>query len=166
MRGMEDAAGSHLDALREMREMRERALAGGGEARIEQQHARGRLTARERIAALQDAGSFQELGALAAHGIVDFGPAERRYPGDGVVTGFGRINGRREAVFAHDFTVLGGSLSEVQSRAASRTPRSKATSRSSGSQRSGASSARGRCQVSARSAPAPRRAAGRRRPPA
>ena len=105
--------GAHL---RTLREMRLRAALGGGSKRIEQQHARGRLTARERLDALLDAGSFQELGALATHGVSDFGLADQRFPGDGVVTGFGKISGRRVAVFAHDFTVLGGSFSEVQSR--------------------------------------------------
>ena len=103
----------HLQALREMRS---RSLAGGGPQRIEQQHARGRLTARERIEQLLDDGSFQELGALATHSVSDFGLAEQRFPGDGIVTGFGKVDGRRVAVFAHDFTVLGGSFSEVQSR--------------------------------------------------
>ncbi len=102
--------------LRQLREMRERSLQGGGPERIEQQHARGRLTARERLALLLDAGSFQELGALATHNVSDFGLEQHRYPGDGIVTGFGKISGRRVAVFAHDFTVLGGSFSEVQSR--------------------------------------------------
>jgi acetyl-CoA carboxylase carboxyltransferase component len=104
---------AHIEALRELRA---RAAQGGGAHRIEQQHARGRLTARERLLALLDEGSFQELGALATHDVRDFGLDKQRYPGDGVVTGFGKINGRRVAVFGHDFTVLGGSFSEVQSR--------------------------------------------------
>jgi acetyl-CoA carboxylase carboxyltransferase component len=104
---------SPLDALREMRA---RSAAGGGPERVQQQHARGRLTARERLDQLLDAGSFQELGALATHGIAEFGLERQRFPGDGIVTGFGKIHGRRVAVFAHDFTVLGGSFSEVQSR--------------------------------------------------
>jgi acetyl-CoA/propionyl-CoA carboxylase carboxyl transferase subunit len=103
----------HLSTLRDMRR---RAVAGGGEQRIEQQHARGRLTARERLALLLDGNTFQELGALATHDVRDFGLEQQRFPGDGVVTGFGKVNGRRVAVFAHDFTVLGGSFSEVQSR--------------------------------------------------
>jgi acetyl-CoA carboxylase carboxyltransferase component len=102
--------------LQTLREMRLRAREGGGPKRIEQQHARGRLTARERLEMLLDDGSFQELGALATHDVRDFGLDKQRYPGDGVVTGFGKINGRRVAVFAHDFTILGGSFSEVQSR--------------------------------------------------
>ncbi|HEX6291682.1 MAG TPA: acyl-CoA carboxylase subunit beta [Herpetosiphonaceae bacterium] len=108
------------DQLTQLRALRERALQGGGPKRIEQQHARGKLTARERLSILLDEGSFQELGALATHHITDFGMAEQRYPGDGIVTGFGKMNGRRVAVFAQDFTVLGGSFSEVQSHKISR----------------------------------------------
>jgi acetyl-CoA carboxylase carboxyltransferase component len=103
------------DDLVKLREMREKALLGGGSERIDQQHAKGKLTARERLALLLDQGSFQELGALATHNMVDFGLDDQQYPGDGVVTGFGRINGRRVAVFAQDFTVLGGSFGVVQS---------------------------------------------------
>ncbi len=108
------------DHLATLRTMRQRALAGGGPERIAQQHAKGKLTARERLALLLDDGSFQEMGALATHGVTDFGLAEQRYPGDGVVTGFGKINARRVAVFAQDFTVLGGSFSTVQSNKISR----------------------------------------------
>lgn len=104
------------DRLERLRALREEAQRGGGEERIAQQHARGKLTARERIAILLDPGSFQELGALAKHGVNDFGLAEERFAGDGVVTGFGKINGRRVAVYAQDFTVLGGSFSEVQAQ--------------------------------------------------
>lgn len=102
------------DDLAKLREMRELALLGGGPERIEAQHAKGKLTARERLALLLDQGSFQELGALATHNMSDFGLDDQQYPGDGVVTGFGRINGRRVAVFAQDFTVLGGSFGVVQ----------------------------------------------------
>src|SRR5512137_1891012 len=102
--------------LQALRELRRRAVLGGGEKRIEQQHARGKLTARERLALLLDEGSFQELGALATHNVSEFGLDRQRFPGDGIVTGFGKISGRRVAVFAQDFTVLGGSFSEVQSR--------------------------------------------------
>jgi acetyl-CoA carboxylase carboxyltransferase component len=104
------------DRLTQLREMRERAVQGGGPRRIEEQHKRGKMTARERLSFLLDEGSFQEIGALATHNCSDFGMAEQRYPGDGVVAGFGKINGRRVGVFAHDFTVLGGSLSVVQSQ--------------------------------------------------
>ena len=103
----------HLSTLRDLRE---RALAGGGADRIEAQHAKGKLTARERLAILLDEASFQELGALATHNITDFGMGDKKVPGDGIITGFGKIHGRRVAVFAQDFTVLGGSFSEVQSQ--------------------------------------------------
>jgi acetyl-CoA carboxylase carboxyltransferase component len=111
---MADAKGP--DHLATLREMRSRAVLGGGQKRIEQQHARGKLTARERLALLLDEGSFQEFGALATHDIAEFGLDKQRFLGDGIVTGFGKINGRRVAVFAQDFTVLGGSFSEVQSQ--------------------------------------------------
>ena len=100
--------------------MRARALEGGGAERIAAQHARGKLTARERLALLLDDGSFQEIGALATHDQTDFGLADQRFPGDGVVAGFGKINGRRVAAFAQDFTVLGGSFSRVQANKISR----------------------------------------------
>jgi acetyl-CoA carboxylase carboxyltransferase component len=103
------------DHLATLREMRGRAVLGGGRKRIEQQHARGKLTARERLALLLDEGSFQEFGALATHNVSEFGLGEQRYLGDGLVAGFGKVSGRRVAVFAQDFTVLGGSFSEVQS---------------------------------------------------
>jgi acetyl-CoA carboxylase carboxyltransferase component len=106
--------------LERLRDMRSRAVLGGGAKRIEQQHARGKLTARERLALLLDAGSFQEFGALATHQINEFGLENQRFPGDGIVTGFGRISGRRVAVFAQDFTVLGGSFSSVQAQKISR----------------------------------------------
>ena len=102
--------------LEVLREMRERAVLGGGQKRIDQQHERGKLTARERLAQLLDADSFQEFGALATHDFTAFGLDKQRFPGDGVVTGFGKINGRRVAVFSQDFTVMGGSFSEVQSQ--------------------------------------------------
>ncbi len=104
------------DHLTRLREMRERALAGGGEERVRDQHAKGKLTARERLSLLVDADTFQEIGALATHAFSEFGMDRHRYPGDGVVAGFGKINGRRVALFAHDFTILGGSFSTVQSQ--------------------------------------------------
>lgn len=104
------------DHLQTLRELRERALAGGGTERIDAQHAKGKLTARERLAILLDEASFQELGALATHNTTEFGMADKKVPGDGIITGFGKIHGRRVAVFAQDFTVLGGSFSEVQSQ--------------------------------------------------
>ncbi|MDR2450956.1 MAG: acyl-CoA carboxylase subunit beta [Candidatus Accumulibacter sp.] len=102
--------------LEVLRELRSRAVLGGGQKRIDQQHERGKRTARERLGLLLDEGSFQEFGALATHGLTDFGLDRQRFPGDGVVTGFGKINGRRVAVFSQDFTVMGGSFSEVQSQ--------------------------------------------------
>jgi acetyl-CoA carboxylase carboxyltransferase component len=105
----------HNGTLQALQALREQALQGGGQQRIAHQHARGKLTARERLALLLDPASFQELGALATHNTVAFGLEQQRFPGDGVVTGFGKIHGRRVAVFAQDFTVLGGSFSEVQS---------------------------------------------------
>lgn len=103
------------DKLAKLQEMRATAKLGGGQARIDDQHAKGKLTARERLDQLLDDGTFQELGRLATHNVSDFGMADKKYPGDGVVTGFGKIDGRRVAVYAQDFTVLGGSFSEVQS---------------------------------------------------
>ncbi len=114
---MIDKTRGHLEVLREMRS---RAVLGGGVKRIEQQHAKGKLTARERLALLLDAGSFQEFGALATHQVSGFGLDKHRHPGDGVITGFGKISGRRVAVYAQDFTVLGGSFSEVQAQKISR----------------------------------------------
>ncbi len=110
------AAGDRMTHLARLREMRQKALEGGGAQRIDDQHARGKKTARERLALLLDEGTFQEIGALATHDCTEFGMEKQRYPGDGVVCGFGKVNGRRVAVFAHDFTVLGGSFSTVQSQ--------------------------------------------------
>ena len=86
---------------------------GGGEKRIEAQHEKGKLTARERIALLLDEGTFEELDAFVAHRSTEFGLADKKFPGDAVVTGYGKINGRLVYLFAQDFTVFGGSLSEV-----------------------------------------------------
>ncbi len=108
------------DQLAILRAKREKAVKGGGDQRIARQHARGKLTARERLSILLDEASFQELGALATHQATEFGMADQRYPGDGVITGFGKIAGRRVAVYAQDFTVIGGSFSEVQSNKVSR----------------------------------------------
>jgi propionyl-CoA carboxylase beta chain len=89
------------------------ALLGGGEKRIEQQHSKGKLTARERIALLMDENSFEELGRFVMHRGKDFGLDKEYYLGDGVVTGYGTVNGRLVYVFSQDFTVFGGSLSET-----------------------------------------------------
>ncbi|WP_115463036.1 acyl-CoA carboxylase subunit beta [Winogradskyella aurantiaca] len=86
---------------------------GGGEARIEKQHQKKKLTARERVMYLLDEGSFEEIGALVTHRTKDFGMEKQKFYGDGVVTGYGTVNGRLVYVFAQDFTVFGGSLSET-----------------------------------------------------
>ncbi len=103
------------DKLAKLQEMHATAKLGGGQARIAEQHAKGKLTARQRIELLVDSGTFQELGRLATHNVSDFGMADKKFAGDGVVTGFGKVDGRRIALYAQDFTVLGGSFSEVQS---------------------------------------------------
>jgi propionyl-CoA carboxylase beta chain len=89
------------------------AKLGGGEKRIESQHKKGKMTARERLHFLLDEGSFEEIGMLVTHRSTDFGLDKEKYPGDGVVTGYGTIHGRLVYVFAQDFTVFGGSLSET-----------------------------------------------------
>jgi propionyl-CoA carboxylase beta chain len=99
-----------LDALAALDARDQTALAGGGHARIEKQHAAGKLTARERIERLLDRGSFVEIGRFVTHRETEFGMADQRIPGDGVVTGYGDVDGRRVFVFAQDFTVFGGSL--------------------------------------------------------
>ena len=101
------------EKLERLRKMKEQALLGGGEKRIEAQHARGKLTARERLDILLDEGSFSEVDALVTHRCTEFGAEKQRYYGDAVVTGYGRIDGRPVFVFSQDFTVFGGSLSEV-----------------------------------------------------
>lgn len=88
-------------------------MLGGGDQRIADQHAKGKLTARERLELLLDPGSFEEIGMLVTHRSTDFGLESQRIPGDGVVTGYGTIDSRRVAVFSQDFTVFGGSLSEA-----------------------------------------------------
>ena len=95
---------------------REAAHKGGGDARIEAQHKRGKLTARERIDLLMDKGSFEEFDAFVTHRGTDFGMDKTKIPGDGVVTGWGTVNGRQVFVFAKDFTVFGGSLSEAHAQ--------------------------------------------------
>jgi len=99
--------------LERLEEMNKAALAGGGEARVARQHAAGRKTARERVVGLFDAGTFRELDRFVTHTCTDFGMEEQKVPGDGVVTGYGRIDGRLVYVFAQDFTVFGGSLSHA-----------------------------------------------------
>lgn len=97
----------------ELRQKREEARLGGGQKRIDQQHAKGKLTARERVDLLLDEGSFQELGSFVTPRTTGFGADKQIYYGDGVVTGYGTINGRLVYVFSQDFTVYGGSLGEA-----------------------------------------------------
>src|SRR5256884_7202258 len=104
------------DVLDILEERRAGAKLGGGEKRIEAQHARGKLTARERIELLLDKGSFEEFDMFVEHRSVEFGMEKTRVPGDGVVTGWGTVNGRKTFVFAKDFTVFGGSLSETHAQ--------------------------------------------------
>ena len=101
------------DILQELEDRREVARKGGGARRIEAQHGKGKLTARERIEILLDEGSFEEFDMFKAHRCTDFGMEDSQIPGDGVVTGWGTINGRLVYVFSQDFTVFGGSLSET-----------------------------------------------------
>ncbi|WP_459865015.1 acyl-CoA carboxylase subunit beta [Halorubrum trueperi] len=101
------------ERIEELREKKERAALGGGEERIESQHDRGKMTARERIDYFLDDGTFNEFDQLRTHRSHNFGMEEKQIPGDGVVTGYGEVNGRKTFVFAHDFTVFGGSLGEV-----------------------------------------------------
>ncbi|MEM8959359.1 MAG: acyl-CoA carboxylase subunit beta, partial [Pseudomonadota bacterium] len=104
------------DILQELETRREAARTGGGERRIAAQHAKGKLTARERIELLLDEGSFEEFDMFITHRCVDFGMDAQKPAGDGVVTGWGTINGRQVYVFSQDFTVLGGSVSETHAR--------------------------------------------------
>lgn len=108
------------ERLTTLRRIRAQAVEGGGATRIQAQHSKGKATARERLSALLDDGSFQELGTLAKHRETDFGMAGKRFAGDGVVTGLGTINGRRVAAYAQDFTILGGSFGRVQAQKISR----------------------------------------------
>lgn len=101
--------------ITELSKLREQAMAGGGAQRIDGQHKRGKLTARERIQLLFDPGTFEELDPFALHRCTDFGLEEQRVLGDAVVTGYGKINGRTAFVFSQDFTVFGGSLSKTAS---------------------------------------------------
>ena len=104
------------DMLERLEERRAQARLGGGEKRIEAQHGRGKLTARERIELLLDRGSFEEFDMFVEHRSSDFGMEKVKIPGDGVVTGWGTVNGRTVFVFAKDFTVFGGSLSEAHAQ--------------------------------------------------
>ena len=101
------------DKLQILEDRKAEALLGGGAARIELQHKKGKLTARERLHFLLDEGSFQEIGMFVSHRSTDFGMEKVKFPGDGVITGYGTINGRPVYVYSQDFTVFGGSLSET-----------------------------------------------------
>lgn len=107
---------SHEDLENRLTERTEQALLGGGQAAIDKQHERGKWTARERIHAFLDPGTFKELDRFVTHDCADFGMEKKKYYGDGVVTGYGRVDGRLVYVFAQDFTVFGGSLSGAYSR--------------------------------------------------
>ena len=101
------------DIIAKLEQTRKAADLGGGEHRIQQQHLKGKLTARERLALLLDEGSFEEWDKFVEHRCTDFEMQEKKIPGDGVVTGYGTINGRLVFVFSQDFTVFGGALSEA-----------------------------------------------------
>ncbi|HRH12120.1 MAG TPA: carboxyl transferase domain-containing protein, partial [Bacteroidia bacterium] len=101
------------DKLNLLENKKKEALLGGGQKRIDAQHKKGKLTARERLHFLLDENSFEEIGMMVQHRSTDFGLDKERYLGDGVVTGYGTINGRLVYVFSQDFTVFGGSLSET-----------------------------------------------------
>ncbi|MDX1574836.1 MAG: acyl-CoA carboxylase subunit beta [Kiloniellales bacterium] len=100
------------DIIRQLEEKRERARAGGGPRRVEAQHKKGKLSARERLEVLLDEGSFEEWDMFVEHRCTDFGMSDNKIPGDGVVIGYGTVNGRLVFVFSQDFTVFGGALSE------------------------------------------------------
>ena len=101
------------EIIDQLDEKRRRAALGGGQTRIDSQHAKGKLTARERIDLLLDDGSFEEWDMFKEHRCVDFGMDQSHIPGDGVVIGYGTINGRMVFVYSQDFTVFGGALSET-----------------------------------------------------
>ncbi|MGB2853577.1 MAG: carboxyl transferase domain-containing protein, partial [Dehalococcoidia bacterium] len=101
------------DKIENLANLRKESKLGGGEKRIEAQHERGKLTARERIALFLDEGSFAELDAFVTHRITEFGLADKKFLGDAIVTGYGKVDGRLVYLFAQDFTVFGGSLSKV-----------------------------------------------------
>lgn len=101
------------DILDQLETKREQARLGGGQKRIYAQHKKGKLTARERIELLLDDGTFEEWDMFVEHRCTDFGMEDSKIPGDGVVTGYGMINGRLVFVFSQDFTVFGGALSET-----------------------------------------------------
>src|SRR5881398_3909001 len=107
---------SMTQRLDELKKKGEQAKLGGGPEKIESQHSRGKMTARERIGALVDPGTFIEIDRFVVHQTADFGMAEKKILGDGVVTGYGKVDGRTVYLFSHDFTVFGGSLGEMFAR--------------------------------------------------
>jgi len=107
---------NQLDKVKELIDLRAKARLGGGEKAIEKQHAQGKYTARERITMLLDEGSFEEFDMFVQHRCTNFGMEKKQYLGDGVVTGYGTIEGRLVYIFAQDFTVIGGSLSETMAQ--------------------------------------------------
>mgnify|MGYP001767720035 CR=1 FL=1 len=109
-----------IDATQKLKTLREQSKVGGGEKRIAAQHEKGKKTARERIDALLDKGSFQELNGMMLNRHTDFGLDKGKIPGDGMVAGFGTISGRKVCVYAQDFTVMGGSFGEVAGQKAAR----------------------------------------------
>ena len=104
------------EIIRQLEEKRAKTRLGGGEQRIEAQHAKGKLTARERVTVLLDEGSFEEWDMFVEHDCNEFGMSEQKIPGDGVITGHGTIEGKNVFVFSQDFTVFGGSLSAAHAR--------------------------------------------------
>ncbi len=104
---------SNQDKIKKLKDLRKEAYLGGGQARIDAQHKKGKMTARERIDLLLDEGSFEEFDMFVTHRCTNFGMENKKILGDGVVTGYGTIDGRMVYVFSHDFTVFGGSLSET-----------------------------------------------------
>src|SRR5450432_4084725 len=104
------------DILERLQDRRDDAHLGGGQKRIDAQHKRGKLTARERIELMLDKGSFEEFDMFVEHRSIDFGMEKTKVPGDGVVTGWGTVNGRTVYLFSKDFTVFGGSLSEAHAQ--------------------------------------------------
>ena len=106
---------NQLEKIKELIDRRAAARLGGGEKAIAKQHEKGKYTARERIAMLLDEGSFEEMDMFVEHRCTNFGMEKKHYPGDGVVTGCGTIEGRLVYIFAQDFTVSAGSLSETMS---------------------------------------------------
>jgi len=101
---------STSEQIEKLKSLREQAAKGGGEKRIEAQHEKGKMTARERVDQFLDDGTFTEVGAFVQHKCTHFGMEKKKFLGDGIVTGYGQVDGRLVYVFAHDFTVIGGTL--------------------------------------------------------